>query len=289
MAFGVGAILYKGRNYSDTAVKLGPGRYEDIATASGMPRGAVSSIKVAAFTAVTLYSERVFGGKSIRIQGPDEIPDLSRYSTGFDDKTASVIVESTATPATLLRCCTTPGMDKCGDYVAGSPMCEKIVGDHCVANIGSPYCQQWCRKNTERCDSAVIAWCAKNPNDPYCTCINSKAGKIANPKCVDAKCIRTGYMTTGMERTACPDIIDCSIRAKLINNGVSLATIVPIQQNCGGTSDTQVTTSQDIPPATTASPSMTILILLFFVVLVAIALAIYVLGDDSPPVSAVAV
>lgn len=279
-------ILYKDRNYAGTAVELKVGdRFEDIAAATGMPRGAVSSIRVAPFVAVTLWSDRVYGGKSMRIAGPIDIPDLGRYAGGFNDKTASVIVESTATDAQLLKCCKTPGATGCGDYTYGSPACSRIVGDHCVKNVGDSFCQQWCRNNTEKCDAAVIAWCEKNPGDPYCSCIKSKAGKIANPKCVDAKCVRYGYLTTNMERTACPNVIDCSVRAKLINSGVSLATVVPIEQNCGGDANTSTkVTSSGTGSGVTAAPGISPVVLvmaLIFIIIITVALTMFLLGGDD--------
>lgn len=283
-------VLYKDKNYSGTTVGLAAGRWENIATATGMPRGAVSSVKVAPFYAVTLYSGTVYGGNSMRITGPAEIPDLSRYSTGFNDKTESVIVESLPpTQSQLMGCCMPASgvaSGSCGPYTPDSAACKTYTAQYCSKNMDKPFCQSWCRNNTELCDAGVIAYCKKNPNDPYCACVNSPAGKIANPKCVDSKCIKFGYLTTNMARTACPDMIDCSVRAKLVNSGVSLATVVPIAQNCSGDSGGG---SVSAPPAGVGGGGLVlttplIVLLFLFVVLIAIVTAVLAAGAVGGPV-----
>ncbi len=225
--------LYKDKNYGSTSVTLAPGRYANIATATGMPRNDVSSIKVTPYTTVTLCSKTDYGGNCIKIVGPIEIPDLSRYGSGFNNATESVIVDVIQpSSADILSCCKGE-KSVCGPYTPGTPVCDRAIAGYCKKNMGTPYCQSWCRTHPELCDAQVIAYCKANPGDPYCACVLSKATGVANPKCVDDKCVRFGYLTTNMRDTPCPSIVDCSIRAKLVNNGVTLANVVPIEQNCG--------------------------------------------------------
>lgn len=287
-------ILYKDPNYASTSVSLKPGKYENIATATGMPKNAVSSVRVPVFTAVTLYSELIYGGNSIRIVGPAEIPDLRKYATGFNDKTASVIVEALPpNEKQLLSCCSAGALgdkttigDACGPYSPESAQCKSTIASYCAKNMSSPFCQSWCRNNTEICDAPVIAYCKKNPKDPYCSCINSKAGKIANPKCVDSKCITYGYLTTNMARTACPDLIDCSIKTKLLNSGVSLATVIPVEQNCGngdsqGGTPASTTQTNNSPTLTLDSRLVLLLLLIAFVLIIIGGVAVsYIIGGQ---------
>lgn len=91
----------------------------------------------------------------------------------------------------------------------------------------------------EICDRAVLSYCELNPNDQYCSCIKSIAAVkgVINPKCVDAACLRTGYLTTNMQSTQCPTVINCEINATLVNSGMSVYTSIPIEQNCGGSNN----------------------------------------------------
>jgi hypothetical protein len=64
---------------------------------------------------------------------------------------------------------------------------------------------------------------------------------VANPLCVDSKCIATGYATTNMKNTTCPTVIDCSVKATLENSGISIGQSIPIRQNCGDSGTTETT------------------------------------------------
>lgn len=281
-------ILYKDPNYGGTSVIVGVGRVADIADATGLPRNSLSSLKVAPFTKVTLFSERNLGGNYVSIEGPAEIPDLRRYADGFNDKTESIVVEHLPpTKDAVVKCCTNnTDPAACGPYTAGSSLCDAAIASSCENTMGSSFCQSWCRDHPELCDKQVIAYCAKNPRDPYCACILSKATGVANPKCVDDKCVRFGYMTTNMQRTPCPTVIDCSIQATLINNGVSLSTVVPIEQNCGNSSNTTVTKKTTVTsPTQTPSPvvnyALYVFILVIFIAFMSAILLWSMLGGDA--------
>ena len=152
-----------------------------------------------------------------------------------------------------------------------------------------PACQAWCRENTTKCDSAVIAYCDLNPDDAYCACLKSPANTkgIINPRCVDRKCLTTGYMTTGMLQTQCPSMVDCSIQATLNNSGVILSNQIPIQQNCG-TPTTPTTPNTSNPPqviitepAQSSSSLLIFFIFLFIIFVISLGVIIFVLVSSN--------
>lgn len=191
-----------------------------------------------------------------------------------------------------------------GDRIVTDPKCinwrnvrpdasRATLKGFCINNLGRKECQDWCRQAGGDCDSAVIGWCSTHHDDPYCTCINSaitdpKYG--INPKCVDSKCLSTGYITQNMKNTACPDITNCEVQAQLINSGISLAGVT-INQNCGKSPTTQPsvppqpTPGSTVPTQPAASVSLlsnqwVILFIFIFIVLVAFIL-IFVGGNGS--------
>lgn len=86
------AELYADLTFGGAVAKLQYGRYPMINQA-GISEDDVTSIKVAAFTRVTLFSDRNFLGESLSIFGPAEISDLRNYQGGFNDVTSSVMVD----------------------------------------------------------------------------------------------------------------------------------------------------------------------------------------------------
>lgn len=96
-------------------------------------------------------------------------------------------------------------------------------------------------------DAAVTTFCTKNPNNALCTCINSNATtKLGiNPKCVDAKCLATGYLTGNQVATACPNVVSCTQINNLKNAGISLISTIETSQNCGESSATEEPVTED--------------------------------------------
>ncbi len=287
--------LWSDSNYSGLSISLDYGVYSDISKI-GFYHDIASSIKVAPFTIVDLYSDS-FSGMSISIAGPAEIPYLGTYASGqysgFNDIISSLVVtQISPTLQQQIDCCSgsTPGY-KCGTYTPGNAKCETAYAVQCSnpANVNSSFCRAWCLKNPGACDAAAMAFCKSNPNDPYCTCINSVASQknIINPKCIDAKCVQTGYLTSSMLNSPCPSVINCEINATLVNSGVQLNTSIPIQQNCGNTTvvspvpivvppkPTTTTVNIDIPvtPSTGESPDYTILFIFIFLILLFVILS----------------
>jgi hypothetical protein len=274
-------VVYTDTNYSGTSAQIGYDNAFSTMQALGLPNDSISSIRVAAFTQVTLYADNNYSGSTLFISGPADIPDFQNYSGGFNDRASSIIVAK-VNPSNEIKvsCCTgTRSAYTCGDYAPGSPTCEAAMRSYCTAdNISDSRCKTWCRTND--CDDAVNQYCAANPSDPYCACIKSKATNYANPKCVDKACLDSGYLTTSMRSTACPTVITCEVKNQLTNSGVILSNTVPIQQNCGG-----VTSTGPAPQAEGDSYDLYMYLLIifvaiiFFVLLIAVALTPEVPGD----------
>lgn len=126
-------------------------------------------------------------------------------------------------------------------------------------------------------DNAVITFCSKNPNNALCSCINSSADtKLGiNPKCVDSKCLETGYLTANQISTACPDVVSCTQINNLKTIGVSLSSNIKASQDCGNNASTA--------PETPAEPNNTLLYILIFILVIMLGSGIYALFtiDDS--------
>jgi hypothetical protein len=241
--------VWDARDYTgSTKANIDYGTYSNV-TKIGMPNDSISSIKVAPFTKVTLYDDAYYRGNKISFTGPKNIPRLGDYDSGWEDIITSIKVERVEPPiATQLSCCQgTTAATSCGEYKPNSARCNSVLGTYCAdaAHLGEQRCRTYCRANTAQCDTAVVAYCAANPTDPFCTCLMSPASTkgLINPKCVDRKCLDTGYITTSMGATACPSQVTCAINTALTNSGVILSNTVPVQQNCGNT-----TTPPYVPP-----------------------------------------
>lgn len=285
-------------SYAGQQLSLDYGTYPDVSKV-GFFHDIASSIKVAPFTRVVMYTDGL-SGQSMTIDGPAEIAYLGTYRTGFNDVLSSLIVTKLQpTIQEQLDCCNgVTSSFKCGSYQPGTITCNTTYAQYCTnpANTGSEFCKSWCMKNPSICDQAVINYCELNPTDQYCSCIKSPANEkgIINPKCVDLQCLKSGYLTTNMQSTNCPSIIDCNVNVALANSGVQLSSMIPIQQNCGdGTKTTTVTSpipqpNQQSQSADSSSNMIYILIMFLIILFVAIVGgAIYfevfddMLSDDS--------
>ncbi len=113
---------------------------------------------------------------------------------------------------------------------------EQILQKECenINSVGKPMCRTFCKNNPGKCP-AVHDFCALNPDDPICSCINSTLNKTAGAppaSCFDNKCIQTGYQSLAMNEISknCPNYINCT---QIINaqDGAILED-VNIQQLC---------------------------------------------------------
>lgn len=287
--------LYDGHNFDSgrRMVNLDYGDYPQIWT-TGMPNDWADSVKVAPFTKLILYDNANFGpGDSATILGPEDVNDLG-LSYRIHSRTSSAkVIPMPPTLQTQVECCQgiTPAF-KCGKYIPGSVVCGNSIEDYCSTHLGDPKCQAWCKQNTERCDPYAQAYCNTNPGDPFCACIKSPAQVkgLLNPKCIDSKCLQTGYQTTSMKNTNCPSMVDCSISTTLANSGVIFANTTKIEQNCGqGNSEPVVYTVPPLVPTpnpVSGGPSdqdiMLIVMLFIFLIFISLSLVGFLLLSDDP-------
>lgn len=279
--------------------------------AVGFPNDALSSIKIAPFTKVSLYCDGAYGGCRFDYMGPMEIPDLG--AVGFNDSMSSMqVIPLPPTIDSQIACCNgTSDAYQCGKYVPGSAACVDSMTQYCSTNLSDPKCKAWCKDNTAICDQYVQTYCDSHPSDPYCACVKSPAKGVGgiNPKCIDANCLNTGYLTTAMKNTNCPSIIDCSIQTTLANTGIIFSNTTPIQQNCGNTTvvaqpGSTVVSPPNNPTTTTInqssgspqsqpSPGQTVvswiydhmILVLVFIMVVFIALFIFFGNDEEPDIT----
>ncbi len=276
------ALLYNYVNYQSLPFVVEYGSYP-ILSDIGFPDNGLASIKVAAFTKVTLYEHHNYTGAFITYIGPAEIPDASRIWT------SSIKVEKfEPTDSIKIACCNGQQSAKeCDPYIAGSGTCAAATLNYCAVNMDKAMCQSWARANQNIADPIVNAFCKINPSSPFCACINSKAtGFGINPKCVDKSCLDTGYLTANMQSANCPSIVSCNIYANLQNSGISMAQSIPIEQNCGTSSNPVITPIPVIiPPNSTPNNnvdySLFILTFIMFIIFILlIAGGTYMFYDD---------
>lgn len=239
-------------NSASGVINIPYGEYANVSNI-GVPNNSISSIKVAPFTVVVMWEDFNFGGAVTTIYGPIEIPRMYAWNGGWNDRVSSLKVVRFEPPvADKLKCCQGQSTAySCGEFQPGSQACNTTYSNYCAADkLGDPMCQLWCRQNTHACDPRAVQYCGANPADPFCSCILSPANvnNVINPKCADKKCINSGYVTTAMQTSNCPSIVNCSVRVNLENSGVTLSENVPIQQNCG-------VTSQNVPDGATTIPT----------------------------------
>ncbi len=200
------------------------------------------------------------------------------------------------------------------DRIISDPICmnwrnirpeqsRQLLQSYCLANMDAYGCREWCsalsRKGDGTCDQAMQTWCNSHPASPICTCIKSPLADPKygiNPKCNDRNCIDTGYLTSNMRSTNCPDITNCDVQTKLLNSGVQLAGVV-INQSCGKAGDTtNATQSTDRNGSVVSSDgggsapgsdyTFTILLVFVFILFIAIAVMVaFMWGDEGEPPS----
>jgi hypothetical protein len=255
--------VYEHDKYEGAFAGINYGAYFNLEDKTGL--GDVNSIKVAPFTKAILYDETTYHGKKKEINGPKQIPNLDNYQSDNGDKVRSISIKK-VTPANdvAMKCCT--GQSPASNCPGYSP-------------------------NSSQCDSVMNTYCNAHPADPYCTCIKSPVSDPKygiNPKCVDRKCLETGYVTTAMQATNCPTIINCNMQSALANSGVSLVTNV--EQHCdinaGGTvTNTSSDTSSDTDSESQSVSPLFILIILFVFILIVFGAMIgiyFIVSDDLP-------
>jgi hypothetical protein len=285
--------IYKDKSYGGVFANLTYGNYGDLGTSTGVPRNSISSLRIQPFVKVTLYTETYFTGKMFVIIGPSDMPDLSLFYGNINDTIASIKVEAiTPSLITQVNCCRgqTPSY-QCGPYMPSSQTCTESLREYSTQNLHLNESKEWCKSHPELCDTAVIGYCQRYPDDPYCSCINSPANVkgVVNPKCVDRKCITSGYLTSSMLATPCPTVINCDIQTQLYNSGVVLSNQIPIQQNCGttGTMTSSVTTIPTSSTSTNNVKYIIVFLLIIFVIVMAIVFAALAIswGDTSASAS----
>jgi hypothetical protein len=150
----------------------------------------------------------------------------------------------------------------------------------CCTDAGDPtICGEY-KPQTGYCDKFFATFCAKNPDDPRCTCFNVPPGV---PPCYAAKCLNTGYLTTNMSQSCPTQYISCDAQIAASNTGTQLAGNYTLQQNCGnsnaqGAATGGVNTSTGgVNTTVNTSPSAPIALQIFLIFIVFIAfIVIYV-------------
>lgn len=228
--------VWQDEQYRGLSAVLGYGRYPT-AQSMGIGNDTITSLRVGTFTQVTLYENDSYSGRALTIVGPKYISNLKNYTGDFNDLTSSAVVARLEPSLSeKFLCCTGASpAGACGEFTPGTQTCHAAIASYCASNMGSQACQTWCKQNPGYCDSAAISYCSASPSDPFCACINSPVNTTGaiNPKCVDRKCLETGYLTSGMLSTNCPSIVNCDVQTIINNSGIIADISIPIQQNCG--------------------------------------------------------
>jgi len=138
----------------------------------------------------------------------------------------------------LAHCRNNPTTPECIYWSKVSPVHSITANlDYCKYNAGTEYCKNWCNNAPGgTCDTIVSDWCRRFPNDPYCSCINSKLNdpkfRQVNPVCIDSTCMQRGFKTKSHRDTACPAVTSCDIIYDAVNAGVNVINSTSIIQNC---------------------------------------------------------
>lgn len=239
--------IFEDVNYGGSHAGLNYGAFSTMSSI-GFPNNAVSSVKVGPFTRLSLYDDEWFGGAVLHIYGPKDIPNLWEYTDRMEDRASSIrVTRMEPTIDEKMKCCQGLSTGNCGEFNPSSALCGNVMGEYCTsAKMSENVCRTWCRANPNSCDSAVAAFCNTNTGDSFCTCLKSPAAikGIINPKCVDRACLDTGYLSSNMQATSCPSVVNCDLKISLVNSGVILSNTIPVQQNCGNTTPAQT------PPVT---------------------------------------
>jgi hypothetical protein len=162
---------------------------------------------------------------------------------------------------------------KCLLWRKSRPIASSVVlQDYCLNHLDNEECQSWANSsdNYIAAESAVKTFCKTNPNNPFCSCINSKAFSSlgVNPACIDAKCVSSGFITGNMRTMKCPTVINCEMQNDLKNSGVSLISLGSFEQNCGNSGVGNVSGGL----FSNLSFTMQILIVMLFIILILVAI-----------------
>jgi hypothetical protein len=97
----------------------------------------------------------------------------------------------------------------------------------------------------------------------------------------------TGYATTNMKNTQCPNVINCTVKNQLINSGVVISNNIQTDQNCGN----EASTTQDEIVTDTSftgkakkwwgEQTQMIQYLILFVFVLIVVLIVYAIFDDD--------
>lgn len=160
------------------------------------------------------------------------------------------------------------------------------------ANMNNCTCRNWAvsAEAMGNIDSIMTPFCAANPNDPLCTCINSPFVAINGcPNKFDKKCVATGYETSSMIKSQCPNIINCNQQVNLTPAQLSLMVDSTVNLSCGGGTNAVVSNTGGSTSKTTSVGSasggtgsstfsttdiMYIVALIFLILIVVIAISI---------------
>jgi hypothetical protein len=290
MATIYGAVNYSGKSsYIETS--------QQVKTLETMFNYGVRSVKVNDRYVLTIYDQAYYAGRSVKITGPANIPDIIKYSGGenlrFSNAAFSYQVQWLGpSDQWKAQCCTGQNTSsQCAEYGLSSTtssQCLNTMATYCTKpeNITDPMCKTWCRSNTAYCDAAVRSYCATNPTDSYCSCINSKVDDPRyglNPLCVDKQCMDYGYATTNMRNTQCPSVINCTVKNQLVNSGVVFSNNVATDQNCGTNDSTTNPTSDDSNDVSGTEPFLQkyLYVFIFFVFILFVVALYYVFDDED--------
>ncbi len=110
-------------------------------------------------------------------QGQKFITDLYGNGNRISSNDIDVIHTYTKIPwdEHLNKCCKGEIQDprKCGNFVAGNRECREFLSKCTAEDLKkNPGCQEMCRKDPVHCDQIKYAYCQKNPEDPWCSCMN---------------------------------------------------------------------------------------------------------------------
>lgn len=150
-------------------------------------------------------------------------------------------------------------------------------------------CKEWCTKrnpdgtvNFGKCDAGARQYCGPdgNPNDPICSCINSKVSKY-NPACVDSFCATSGYLTSTQSALQCPNIVDCSIVMALESGGTTV--VGDVKQNCRAESSSNVGAPPPAPVEKTTNNLMIFLLIFVVIIMVGMAIGMYYIISNLNP------
>jgi hypothetical protein len=166
----------------------------------------------------------------------------------------------------------------CGDFTQAQKGIYTTEGkvNCCMGLYEGDNCPQGLSPQSSQCDQLITSWCQTHPNDPRCSCVMSE---MTCPNKFDTNCIRkNGYQTSGMVKTPCPSVMNCTQFLSLSPGSQAVATNV--DQTCSSGTTTKTNASE--------AGSSTYYIIMFLILMFIIIIATYFyLGGEkiepSPP------